>query len=160
MNIANIGLKPSINAALLISSHADTLVAGFEGCVLIAYQDGNKVWTNGFGNTHGVTKDTPPITREQAIADLQRNLLGAENDILRDVLVPLNQNEFDALSSFDYNIGEGHLKGSTTLRRLNDEDRQGAADAMLAWDKVQGKPSRGLDKRRYAERALFLKPVV
>lgn len=149
-------MNPSQNAADLLASHADTLVEGFEGDVLKAYPDGNGVWTNGFGNTHGVTKETPPITQEQAVADLKRNLLTADNDILRDVTVPLTQNQFDALVSFDYNIGEGHLKSSTTLRKLEAGDYKGAADAMLLWDKIAGKSSPGLDRRRQAERALFL----
>jgi lysozyme len=149
-------MTPSINAALLLASHADTLVEGFEGDILHAYPDGNGVWTNGFGNTHGVTKDTPPITQAQAIADLKRNLLSADNDILSLVTVSLNQNMYDALVSFDYNIGPGHLRQSTTLRKLNAGDYYGAADAMLMWDEVAGKVSPGLLRRREAEKALFL----
>jgi lysozyme len=149
-------VTPSINAALLLASHADTLVEAFEGDVLDAYQDGNKVWTNGFGNTHGVTATTPRITQAQAIVDLKRNLLSAENDILSLVKVSLNQNMYDALVSFDYNIGPGHLKQSTTLRKLNSGDYYGAADAMLMWNEVAGKVSPGLLRRREAEKALFL----
>lgn len=151
-------MTPSINAADLLSSHADTLVEHFEGDVLKAYRDGNGIWTNGYGNTRGVNAITPPITQDQAVSDLRRNLLTADNDIENLVKVPLNQNEFDALVSFDYNIGEGHLTGSTTLRLLNAGNRQGAANAMLMWDEVAGAPSPGLISRRTAERALFLKP--
>ena len=150
-------MQASINAADLLACHADTLVEPFEGCRLTAYQDGNGVWTNGYGNTHGVSASTLAITQDQAIADLKRNLLSAENDICSLVTVPLNQNQFDALTSFDFNIGPGHLKSSTTLRLLNAGDRQGAADAMLMWDKVAGAVSPGLVRRRQAERALFLK---
>lgn len=154
-------MTPSVNAADIIASHADTLVEGFEGDILKAYQDGNGVWTNGYGNTVGVVPGTT-ITQDQAVADLRRNLLTADNDIERDVAAPLNQNQFDALVSFDYNIGAGHLKSSTTLRKLNQQppDYQGAADAMLLWDDIAGKPSAGLLRRRTAERMLFLTPVI
>lgn len=151
-------MTPSINAADLLCSHADTLVEGFEGDILKAYQDGNGVWTNGYGNTHNVCATTPTITSSQAASDLRHNLLTADNDIENAVTVPLNQNEFDSLVSFDFNIGDGHLRSSTTLRLLNAGNRQGAADAMLMWDKIAGAPSPGLLRRRTAERALFLKP--
>lgn len=153
-------MQPSINAALLICSHADTLVEPFEGLRLTAYKDGNGVWTNGYGNTHGVIPGTT-ITQEQAIADLRHNLLTADNDILRMVNCKLNQNQYDGLVSFDYNIGSGHLQGSTVLKELNTTppNYQAAADAMLLWDKIAGKESPGLLRRRQAERALFLTPM-
>lgn len=152
-------MQPSINAADLIASHAATLVASFEGDVLKAYQDGNRVWTIGYGHTGQDVHPGLVWTEDQAIAALRTNLLTSENDIERTVLVPVNQNEFDALTSFDYNIGVGHLRSSTTLRLLNEGNRQGASDAMLLWDKVDGKVSPGLLRRRTAERALFLTPI-
>ena len=152
-------MQPSINAADLLACHADTLIEPFEGLRLTAYQDSNGIWTNGYGNTHCVSASTPPITEDEAIADLKRNLRSAENDICSVVTVPLNQNEFDALTSFDFNIGDGHLFNSTTLRLLNAGDRQGAADAMPMWDKADGAISPGLLRRRQAERALFLTAV-
>jgi lysozyme len=152
-------VTPSVNAADLLGAHAETLVEQFEGEILTPYRDTNGIWTNGYGNTHGVTAATPAITQAQAVSDLEHNLLTAENDILRLVTVPLNQNQFDGLTSFDYNIGSGHLQASSVLKKLNAGDYAGAADAMLEWDEAGGKPSAGLLRRRQAERALFLKPV-
>ena len=84
-------MQPSINAADLLACHADTLVEPFEGCRLSAYQDGNGIWTNGYGNTHGVSACTPAISQAQAIADLKRNLFSAENDIAALVVFRVGQ---------------------------------------------------------------------
>jgi lysozyme len=151
-------MKPSINAALLLTSHADTLVESGEGLRLVPYKDGNGIWTNGYGHTGPDVVPGVAWTKEQAIAALVHDLLTADNDILRDVLVALNQNEFDALVSFDFNVGDGHLRASTVLRDLNAGNKRGAADAMLMWDEIAGRVSPGLLKRRQAERALFLTP--
>ena len=75
------------------------------------------------------------------------------------VKVPLNQNQFDALVSFTYNVGVGALKQSTALRKLNAGDYAGAADALTMWTKFKGKVLAGLVRRRKEERALFLTPV-
>ena len=152
-------MTPSINAALVLSCHATTLVEPFEGDKHVAYQDGNGIWTIGYGHTGAEVKAGLVWTEAQAIAALTHDLLRSENDIVRLVEVPLNQNQFDALTSFDYNVGPGHLAGSRALARLNCGDYPGAADALLLWDEIAGKPSPGLLKRREAERALFLKPM-
>jgi len=84
------------------------------------------------------------------------------NDVRSLVKVPLTQNQFDALVSFQYNTGG--LAGSTLLRKLNAGDYQGAADQFLLWDKVtdpitrQKKPFAVLTERRVKERKLFLTP--
>ena len=72
---------------------------------------------------------------------------------------PLNQNQFDALVSWTFNLGPGNLRSSTLLKRLNAGDYRGAADEFLKWNKADGKVLPGLTKRREAERALFLEPV-
>jgi lysozyme len=70
------------------------------------------------------------------------------------VKVPLTQNQFDALYSLCFNIGEGAFKKSTVVKRLNANDYKGAADAILMWNK----PS-VLEKRRKRERDLFLSDI-
>lgn len=76
---------------------------------------------------------------------------------------PLNQNEFDALVSFCFNLGCGALDGSTLLKKLQAGDRAGAANEFLKWqyEHKNGNlvASEGLFKRRQLERALFLEPA-
>lgn len=156
---ANAALKPSINAALLLACHADTFVATEEGDRLKAYQDQGGVWTIGCGHTGPDVYPGLVITHAQEVALLHADLLIAENWILHEVTVPLNAHEFDALTSFCYNIGRGGFAASTVLRRLNAGDREGAANAMLMWNEVDHKENAGLTNRRNAERKLFLTPV-
>lgn len=83
-------------------------IRGREGCELKAYQDTGGVWTIGWGNTNyygipvykGLT-----ITRQQADNLYKWSLSTYENMVKRDIKIPLNQNEFNALVSLCYNTG-------------------------------------------------------
>ena len=90
-------------------------------------------------------------------------LKSREDAVSRLTSVSINQNEFDALVSFVYNVGIEAYRRSTARRRLNRGDRLGAAEALTWWNKatVGGvlRPVTGLTRRRAAERALFLTPV-
>lgn len=72
------------------------------------------------------------------------------------VKVPLNQNQFDALVSFAFNLGLGNLKSSTLLKKLNASDYIGASKEFERWNRAGGKVLNGLTRRRIAERDLFL----
>lgn len=137
------------------------LIKGFEGKRLVAYDDGVGVWTIGYGTIkypNGVrVKKGDTCTDAQAETYLKSDLIKFENAINRLVKVPLNQNQFDALSSFTYNLGETNLSKSTLLRKLNAKDYKGAADQFLVWNKAGGRVLTGLVRRREAERSLFLK---
>ena len=140
-----------------------SLIKGFEGKRLNAYYDGVGVWTIGFGTIkypNGVrVKKGDTCTEAQAESYLKNDLVKFENAINRLVKVPLNQNQFDALSSFTYNLGETNLSSSTLLKKLNAKDYAGAADQFLRWNKAGGKVMNGLTRRREAERNLFLRKV-
>jgi len=77
---------------------------------------------------------------------------------------PANDNQFGAFVSLAYNIGPGAFSRSSALRRFNEGKVALAAEAILAWNKatVNGRKVvlRGLARRREAEKALFLSPVV
>lgn len=69
----------------------------------------------------------------------------------------VNQNQFDALVSFAYNLGVGALRDSTLLRKLNaGAPKEEVAKEFMRWVYWDGKVSRGLQKRRKAEATLFL----
>lgn len=124
----------------------------------------NDVWTIGYGHT----KDVVPgmtITEAQAEQLLYEDLLWVEDTIKRNVKVPLNQNQYDALGSWVFNLGEGNLKASTLLKKLNAKDYIGAANEFLKWNKQTNKQTgkkeilNGLTTRRMKEKELFLTPV-
>jgi len=96
------------------------------------------------------------ISQAQAEAFLQRDLATFEMAIASAVKVPLTADQFSALVSFIYNIGETNFGGSTLLRLLNQKDYLGAANQLLRWNKGGGQELPGLTRRRQAERALFL----
>lgn len=123
-------------------------------------------WTIGYGSRFladgtEVNPKTKGMTLEEAETLLQTTLSKYEAAVNRLVKVPLNQNQFDALVCFVYNLGEANLGASTLLKYLNLGDYLGAADQFLVWNKgrVNGAMVTlpGLVKRRQAERDLFLK---
>lgn len=142
---------------MCMSDNGMRLTEGFEGLRLQAYQDVVGVWTNGYGNTHGVVPGST-ITLDQAVSDLHTNLTGAENVVNTYVTVPLSQNQFDALVDFVFNLGEGALKSSTLLRKLNAKDYSGASLEFPKWNHAGGQVVAGLTRRRIAEQQLFNTP--
>lgn len=143
------------------SNSGINLIKSFEGKHLKAYDDGVGVLTIGFGTIkypNGVrVKKGDTCTEEQAESYLKNDLVKFENAINRLVKVPLTQNQFDALASFTYNLGETNLSISTLLKKLNAKDYKGAADQFERWNKAGGKVMNGLTRRRKAEKELFLK---
>lgn len=73
----------------------------------------------------------------------------------------LNQNQFDAVFSFGYNLGFGEagLGGSTLLKKLVAKDTAGAAAEFARWNHSGGRVLPGLTKRRADEVKLFNLPV-
>lgn len=144
-----------------ISKVGIDLITSFEDTVLQAYDDGVGVWTIGIGTTiypNGVkVKRGDTCTSEQAKSYFAYDLKRFEAAVNGAVKVSLTQNQFDALVSLTYNIGEAAFKNSTLLKKLNAKDYAGAADQFLRWNKGGGKVLKGLVRRREAERALFLK---
>lgn len=141
---------PHINQAGL------DLIKKFEGLRLQAYQDSVGVWTIGYGSTEGVW-DGQTITEDEAEARLRHDLKTAETAVSAMAHVPLTDNQFAALVSFAFNLGAHALRESTLLRKLNASDYKGAAEEFLKWRFAGSKLLLGLQLRRQAERALFLK---
>lgn len=88
-----------------------------------------------------------------------KDLQVAKNAILKNVKVPLNQCQFDALGVFIFNVGANAFANSTLLKKLNSKDYDGASKEFIRWNKgrVKGVLSEmpGLTRRRVAEQKLF-----
>lgn len=125
-----------------------------EGLRLTAYKCPAGVWTIGYGHTQGVSAGHK-ITKEQAESYFNTDILIHENNVEQLVKVPLTQNQFDALVSFEYNIGYGQFKNSTLLRLLNNKNYSGAAEQFSRWIYGNGKVLPGLVKRRQFEKKHF-----
>ena len=137
------------------------LIKRFEGCKLTAYPDpgtGGDPWTVGYGSTGPHVKRSLTITQAQADEWLLQDLDRFEQAVERLVSVPLTQNQFDALTSFCYNVGAGALQQSTLLRKLNAGDYEGAQGQFARWNRAGGKEMPGLTRRRAAEAELFGQP--
>ena len=131
------------------------LLKSFEGLRLGAYVDPVGVLTIGYGTTSGVFPGMQ-ITESEAEAFLKRDLHRFESAVADLVQVSLNSDQFSALVSFAYNVGENALANSTLLGLLNQGDFQGAADQFLRWNRGDSGELPGLTRRRNAERSLFL----
>jgi len=133
------------------------LIKQFEGCRLAAYQCSAGVWTIGYGHTAGVHKGMK-ITQAQAEEYLKHDVAKFEKYVNNPSYVPftdkLNQNQFDALVSFAFNLGQGNVKKLCTGRVMNQ-----IPSAMQQYCKAAGKTLPGLQRRRKAEAALYNKKV-
>ena len=146
-----------------ISNKCIVLVKEFEGCHLEAYQDEVGVWTIGYGITNSdksITKTTIKkglkITKETAEEWLRECLNKRYAPLISkyDIRYNWNQNEFDALVSFAYNIGS--IDGLTAN---GSRSKSVISNKLLEYNKAGGKVYAGLTRRRKAERDLFLTPV-
>lgn len=143
---------------MIVTENGLDLIKRFESLRLTAYKPTPvDVWTIGYGHTKGV-KEFDTCSIQQANAWLLEDCSDAVNCVNHHVTAGINQNQFDALVSWTFNLGGGHLQESTLLRKLNAGDFSGAAEEILKWDKQKGKVLPGLTKRRQAEKALFEAP--
>jgi GH24 family phage-related lysozyme (muramidase) len=136
-------------------------VANWEGDERTAYADklAYNVPTVCNGHTGPNVKVGDVWTKAQCDAVLVRNLEKHGSGLLKCVTVPLNQNQFDALSSWTFNVGVGAACGSTLVKLLNQGQYTPACNQLLRWNRAGGKEVRGLTNRRIAERDLCLKPM-
>ena len=131
-----------------------SLIKKFEGCELESYKCAAGVWTIGYGSTSGV-KEGMKISPERADMLLLEYVEVFEESINKLVEVPLEQNQFDALVSWTFNLGSTNLKNSTLLKVLNDKDYEGVPAQIKRWNKAGGEVLQGLVRRREAEALLF-----
>ena len=137
-----------------ISKEGLALIKRFEGCELKAYRCPANVLTIGYGHTKNVTEDME-ITQQEANDMLDEELIEYCEYIDKMVKVSLNQNQFDALVAWIYNLGPTNFRNSTLLTVLNQERYSDVPEQIKRWNKADGKILDGLIKRREAEALLF-----
>jgi len=137
-----------------ISEEGISLIKHFEGCGLKAYQDSVGIWTIGYGTIKGV-KEGDQINQDEAEHLLQEEMPEYEGYINKMINVPLDQNQFDALCSWVFNLGPTNLQSSTLLKVLNEGKYDEVPDQIKRWNKAGGKVLQGLVRRREAEALLF-----
>ena len=122
--------------------------------VLTAYKHKNDPWTIGYGHTAGV-KEGDLICQREAEEILDQDIKEFEGYVKDSVTVDLDQNQFDALVSWVFNLGPANLKASTMLKVLNSSDFDNVPAQIKRWNKAGGKVLEGLIRRREAEALLF-----
>lgn len=140
------------------------LIKKWEGFEPRTYIDAAGVPTIGYGTTARAGVGVIPlpgmeISEKQAEKYLLMALAKFADRIRPHVRKPANENEWAAFLSLAYNIGPHAFVNSTALKRFNEGDKAGAAEAMLWFNKAGGRVLRGLERRRKAEVALFKTPV-
>ena len=131
------------------------LITAFEGfspkaCKCVPTE---KYYTIGYGHYGKDVKVTDTITKEKAIELLKLDLALFEKKVMKyDSIYHYNQNEFDALVSFAYNVGsiDGLTKNGTRTKVE-------IAKCMLMYNRSGGRVLDGLTKRRVREKELFLR---
>lgn len=142
-----------------VSDAGISLVKSFEGFSATPYKDGAGYNSIGYGHKIRTGELFDSITEETAEELLRDDLQDAEQAVNDLVTVALNQNQFDALTSWVFNLGRARLEESTLLELLNDGCFQAASAQITRWKYIGKSISDGLSRRREAERALFDKPV-
>jgi len=140
------------------SENCYNLIRSKEGLSLRAYPDpgtGGAPWTIGYGHTGPEVHPGMVITREEADNLLRQDAERVSAQVQNMVTAPLTQNEFDALVCFVYNVGISNFAKSTMLRKLNQQDYDGAANEFDRWTRAAGHVLPGLVARRQEEKDLF-----
>ena len=149
-----------------ISKNGIDLIKHFEGCpmedeMVVSYRCPANKPTIGFGSLKLIdgspVQDGMKITKQEAENLLAHELEEYEGYINDMVNVELNQNQFDAMVSWVFNLGPTNLKNSSLLRILNSThvDWADIPYQIQRWNKVNGKVNEGLVRRREAEALLF-----
>jgi len=141
------------------------LICEFEGLKLKPYLCSAKIPTIGYGNTYypngkRVTLLDEPITKEYAF-EMFKSIADKFAKRVDDMVVKeVNQNQFNALVSFAYNVGTGAFATSTLLKKVNNNPNDATIkNEFLKWTKAGGKVIQGLINRRIKESEVYLKSL-
>ena len=148
-----------------ISQKGLELIEEFEGFKSCPYHDQVGIPTIGIGTTFyengtKVTMQDPCIDHDRAFQILSHYLSNTTKLITSLVKSTINPNQFDALCSFTYNIGDGGFEHSTVLKLVNVNPNDPAITAAFEmWDKASGHVVEDLVIRRKKEAAYYFTPV-
>lgn len=148
--------------SMKVSKEGLELIQKFEGFEAEAYLCQAKVWTVGFGTTKWpngkAVKKGDTITKKDALELLEKQVNEHTSTISSYVKITLTQSQFDALASFQYNLGKHILNNDKALTKyINAKDWANTTRVMQMYVKANGKESQGLVNRRKAEVELFMK---
>ena len=147
---------------MITSNNGIQLIKQFEGFSSNPYLDSVGVATIGIGTTFymngvRVSIHDHPITEQSAIQILEFHLKTIEESLAKLVTSHINQNQFDALVSFCYNLGVNAFEGSTLRRLINANPNDPNIPAQFErWDNAGGKQLPGLYTRRVKEAQLYV----
>jgi lysozyme len=131
------------------------LIKSFEKWKERAYLDAVGILTIGWGHVVLKGESFIVITLEEGEQLLAKDLSKAIKSVLRNISVPLTDNQFAALVSFTFNLGGASLQRSTLRRKINRGELEDIKEEFLKWNKAGGKKLAGLAKRRLREAELF-----
>ena len=136
------------------SAEGIALIKKFEGLELDSYQCSANVWTLGDGHTQGGAEGDS-CSEEEAEIILVNDLKEFETYVNALVDVELDQNQFDALVAWTFNLGPTNLRTSTLLKKLNAGEYNDVPSEIKRWNRAGGQVLDGLIRRREAEALLF-----
>lgn len=128
-----------------------------EGLCLKAYKclSTEQYYTIGYGHYDKNIKKDDTITKEKADELLKKDIVVFENNVNKyNKIYNFNQNQFDALVSFAFNVGSIDsltAKGTRTIKEISEK--------ILLYNKSGGKVIKGLTIRRQEEKKWFDTPV-
>lgn len=148
---------PAPTSARQINAAGLDIVKSFEGLRLTAYPDpatNGDPWTIGWGHTG------PDVTRGLTISEAKAAQLLFKDlkrfEVAVSKVAPIaTENQFSAMVSLAFNIGDGAFAKSTLVRKHNAGDYAGAKAEFSRWNRAAGKVMNGLTRRRAAEADLY-----
>ncbi|RLM15562.1 glycoside hydrolase [Gibbsiella quercinecans] len=132
------------------------LIANFEGCQLTAYQCDADIWTRGIGHTLDVLPGQT-VTRKRVAKDFLADVRHVERGMAVCLPADMPQEIYDAVIAFAFNVGVHAACHSTMMRFLQQRQWHKACNQLPRWVYVLGIKSKGLERRRAAERTLCLR---
>jgi len=149
-------------AVVIAGASLLSFVALWEGDERTAYADklAYGVPTVCNGHTGPEVKVGDVWSKARCDAILIKNVEKHGLGLLNCVTVPLNQNQYNALAAWSFNVGVGAACGSTLVKLLNQGHYTAACDQLMRWNRAGGVVVRGLTNRRTAERAICLRPII